>query len=589
MKMKDKFLVLLLLLSFMSCGKMLEMDSEMVKFEGDNTLDTPEDTLNSVMGIIRQMQVVADRTVLLGEIRADLMQVNDKATTDIKALAVVPMTDEANIYNQINDYYAIINNCNYYLANVDPEAQRLSKFIFKREYIAVKVYRAWTYLQLAKIYGKVPLVLNPLLSMEEAQQAMNMNPTDLQGICDYFISDLSQYVGSKDDEEMEFPQYGSVYGIDSRKLFIPLRVILGEMCLWTGRYTEAARYLHDYLTKTSRPITIGISKVQWNVKNEEEFYTSAPYDNRAGLATTENDANENIFVIPMETTEFNGIKSLLGTVYNSVEYNKYYAQVSPSQAMKRISREEDYLWLFSRTSTIKDSIRAPKDNLRSALMAGDLRLWGNYGTRKVNRDETSDYSEEIQTIKKLANNFIPIYRKQYVYLLYAEALNRAGFPHSAFAVLKYGLCNEENEKRIPADELEKAGDLIDFPNSAYRITDKTIDDQKYPKNTMGIHARGCGNAECDKLYCIEKTVTSPTDTIEMVEDLIVNEMALETAFEGLRYYTLMRIAMRRGNNSYLAEPISRRDDPDGTKKDMELYEKLMNRDNWYLPIVTKAK
>jgi hypothetical protein len=169
MNMKDKFLVLLLLLSFMSCGKMLETDSEMVEFAGDNTLDTPEDTLYSVMGIIRGMQVVADRTILLGEIRADLMQVNESATTDIKALANVPMTDEPNIYNRISDYYAIINNCNYYLANVDPEAQRLSKLIFKREYIAVKVFRAWTYLQLAKIYGKVPLVLNPLLTMEEAQ------------------------------------------------------------------------------------------------------------------------------------------------------------------------------------------------------------------------------------------------------------------------------------------------------------------------------------------------------------------------------------------------------------------------------------
>ena len=71
----------------------------------------------------------------------------------------------------------------------------------------------------------------------------------------------------------------------------------------------------------------------------------------------------------------------------------------------------------------------------------------------------------------------------------------------------------------------------------------------------------------------------------MVEDLIVNEMALETAFEGLRYYTLMRIAMRRNDNSFLAEPISRREG----EKNMERFEKLMNRDNWYLPIVTKAK
>ena len=569
MKMKDKFLVLLLLLSFMSCGKMLEMDSEIVEF--DNTLDTPEDTLYSVMGIIRKMQVVADRTVLLGEIRADLMQVNDKATTDIKALANVPMTDEPNIYNRISDYYAIINNCNYYLANVDPNAQRYSKYIFKREYIAVKVFRAWTYLQLAKIYGRVPLVLNPLLTVEEAQEAMNMNYSDMQGICDYFISDLSQYVGSKDDEEMEFPQYGDIFGFESKKFFIPLRVILGEMCLWTGRYTEAATYLHDYLTKTSRPMTERSGNMAWAVEGDLDFSKG-----RVSNSLTDNIASpsseENITFIPMEDTEFDGVKSLLGNVYNSTINNNYYAQVSPSAAMKKISRDEDFVGVWG-TGANKDTIWVPKENLPSALMAGDLRLYGNYDTWEMPLDvSTSDYSKERQSIDKFSGFFIPLYRKQYVYLLFAEALNRAGYPHSAFAVLKFGLRNEENLKRIPAKEIASAGELINFPNDAFT---------EY--NTYGVHSRGCGDSACDTLYRIEKTISETTDTIEMVEDLIVNEMALETAFEGLRYYTLMRIAMRRNDNSYLAEPISKREG----EKNMERFDKLMNRDNWYLPINTK--
>ena len=569
MNMKDKFLVLLLLLSFMSCGKMLETDSEMVEFASDNTLDTPEDTLYSVMGIIRGMQVVADRTILLGEIRADLMQVNESATTDVKALANVPMTDEPNIYNRISDYYAIINNCNYYIANVDPNAQRLSKLIFKREYIAVKVFRAWTYLQLAKIYGKVPLVLNPLLTVEEAQQAMNMNYTDIQGICDYFINDLSQYVGGKDDEDMEFPQYGDVYGEDSRKFFIPLRVILGEMCLWTGRYTDAARYLHDYLTKTNRPMPVWSGRMSWNVDGDLDFTTAYP---SRGISSSllNSRSDEYITFIPMEVTEFYGVKSNLDNVFESTLTNNYYAQVSPSAAMKKISRDEDFVTVI--TTTKKDTVRVPKEKLRSSLMAGDLRLYGTYSTTTVNRDETSDYSKEIQYIEKHPSYIVPLYRKQYVYLLFAEALNRAGFPHSAFAVLKYGLRNEENLKRIPVSELIPAAELINFPNDAFT-----------ENNTLGIHSRGCGNAECDTLYRIEQTLTATTDTIQMVEDLIVNEMALETAFEGLRYYTLMRIAMRRNDNSFLAEPISRREG----EKNMERFDKLMNRDNWYLPINTK--
>jgi hypothetical protein len=66
----------------------------------------------------------------------------------------------------------------------------------------------------------------------------------------------------------------------------------------------------------------------------------------------------------------------------------------------------------------------------------------------------------------------------------------------------------------------------------------------------------------------------------LVEDMIINEMALEGAFEGYRFYDLMRVALRRGDNAYLADPISLRN---GTV-DAELREKLMNKENWYLPL-----
>ena len=566
--MKNKILVLLMVLSCMSCGKMLEMDSEMVEFASDNKLDTPEDTLYSVMGIIRQMQVVADRTMLLGELRGDLMQLTPEASTDLQKVVAVPASDETSIYNNISDYYAVINNCNYYIANVDPNAERMSKKIFRNEYIAVKVFRAWTYLQLAKIYGRVPLVLEPLLSIEEAQNAVNSQYVDMQDICNYFISDLSQYVGAKDDAEVEFPQYGAVNGFDSRKFFIPLRVILGEMCLWAGRYTEAATYLHDYLTRTQNPVYVGAGAMSWVVSADLDF-TKASIANSFTQDLTEAGARENISLIPMETSEFYGVKSLVNNVYNSTLNNNYYAQAVPSEAMKQISKAADFVLEIAITATNKDTVTAPKDNLPYPNSAGDLRLYGSYRHDVVNRDATSDYSSDVNTIRKLPTDFIALYRVKYIYLLFAEALCRCGYVNSAFSILKYGLRNEENAKRIHKAERDAAGELINFSNDAFTET-----------NTFGIHARGCGDVHCDKNYVIEPTITATTDSVIMVEDLIANEMALETAFEGQRYYTLMRIAMRRNDNSYLAEPVSKRY---GLKND-DLYNKLMNRENWFLPI-----
>ena len=67
--------------------------------------------------------------------------------------------------------------------------------------------------------------------------------------------------------------------------------------------------------------------------------------------------------------------------------------------------------------------------------------------------------------------------------------------------------------------------------------------------------------------------------IPLVENLIINEMALEGAFEGYRFYDLMRVALRRGDASYLADPVSRRD---GIVNE-SIRSLLLDTKNWYLP------
>jgi hypothetical protein len=61
-----------------------------------------------------------------------------------------------------------------------------------------------------------------------------------------------------------------------------------------------------------------------------------------------------------------------------------------------------------------------------------------------------------------------------------------------------------------------------------------------------------------------------------VEDLIVDEEALELAFEGTRFFDLMRVAHRRGDASYLAKRLA--------KRDPSLQGKLMNENNWYFKL-----
>ena len=122
--------------------------------------------------------------------------------------------------------------------------------------------------------------------------------------------------------------------------------------------------------------------------------------------------------------------------------------------------------------------------------------------------------------------------------------------------------------------------------------------------TIGVHARGCGILKPDdperwSSYDYVKLVTKKIKenhgiTVtqeqiydgsydewvkEAVEDLIIDEDALELAFEGCRFSDLARVAIRRGDNSFLAKRVAKRK---GTI-DMEMYNMLLNQDSWYLP------
>ena len=701
MKNKSIISLLVFLMSFglatTSCEDMLtpDMDRNVENFTG-------RDTVNFYLGILSNVQEMIENNVILGEVRGDLCEPTDYVSDTISAVAnFIPTEDAENGLLNRAAYYKVINQCNYYLARVDTMAQKNNIYYMRKEYAQVQAIRAWTYMQLVQNYGTVPFITRPV---ENAGTGWESNSPEGTVNADNLLDKLLEnnlMRAYEYERTLGLPNYGTfktgAVDIPHKLTLFPTALVLGDLYLLRGAstsdYERAAAFYYDYL-EDAGAITNGNAGFRVYYNGEDKTYT--PNENGDWVMPTLNYNGDLITLVPSAANASIG-KTLtrVAQIYGfdphsstsstdqgdagialsgqiSVQVNYKNRQIAPTPSYINLCKNQIYALQESETK-----IEYPA-NLGDCRIDGTIKYMREDGQRRA---FIQKFCPRAMSSESYLSGFtfrynMPVYRKRQIYLRFAEAINRAGFPRHAFAILRNGLqakkmpairydsvqYDDVNKtfKKVPylrivadgtgyigIDEMRRALDHPDFLDFT--------DDAKW--NSQGIHAFGTGeHKDLDTLYTYDRIVGErmaqealragapaeaaqrlryslleesntpttgegegqptepdrsdytelpaddpqvPTDLaqqINAVETLIADEMALETAYEGWRYYDLMRIARHKNADNWgagvsgtqwMAWLISRRsldlkpyENP--TQYDATLFGKLSDPNNWFL-------
>ena len=221
-----------------SCEDMFDITSNRVVY--DHEINSTADSVYTTLGVLQCLRKVADRYVILGEVRGDMAVINENTKTSLRNIANFNFDDE-NEYLNVRDYYAIINNCNYALAKMDTDLAINNQRVMLDEYAALQGIRAWTYLQLAINYGEVPYYTYPVVTEADVEKAYSEGKKDIKAITEDLAPQLIPYL------DTDLPSF-----VNTRGGYPVLRLVLADMYLWSGDYENAVKYLDEYFMKNKK-------------------------------------------------------------------------------------------------------------------------------------------------------------------------------------------------------------------------------------------------------------------------------------------------------------------------------------------------
>lgn len=603
------FLISLVVLS--SCKDFLNPEQE-INITKDKIYDDWYEYRSIVMGLYGLQADLVEQLVILGELRGDLMKITENADADMVEVYNFNVSKE-NKYASPTNFFKLITATNSFitvLKTEHPEVLDSKKAVsnYDKMYGEALCMRAWAYFNAVRIYGKVPFLPESLTSIDEVNNFLNTPGTYIDSVHiiygvdgynndtlknvpialekNYYDQDLIiDYFTNELEKSIKPNGVGVNHFIDNNDQTWEVTVwnvyawhtLLGLMYLTDGDLAKAASHFESVAYTNSDNYRYQIDGSFGN-SNWRNIFTNI-------------DLREHIFTIWFNKTYF-----------QQNRFQEYFEPREPNKYMLKPTRSAIMYW-----ETTWDNYQLAVNNTQPWLtrtvfkgMPGDF--YRGYGASYLyvqNGVPVSENNVFSMLWLKSENDYrtSALLVEDADTMIYKYSINKGIFDQDAnFCVYRAAGVHLWLAELYVWWKFEQNGIVREFTSNAVNIVN---DGSNYSVNSSrlqrGVRGRvGFGGATdgirpANINYIKHPFTNEVTGYLDVtgnflglqlfLEDQIVAERARELAFEGERFYDLMRVAQRRNDPSFLAKRVSEKFP---AERRQEMYNYLMNEDNWYI-------
>jgi len=468
------------------------------------------------------------RMLIWGEMRSDNMTESNSSPEAIQQICRENLLI-TNDYCKYNKFYDVINRANTVLhfapivADKDPNYLWIELKANEAEAVALRCLCYW---YLIRAFHDVPYVTEPSIDDEGGYKKFYVPQSDFDTILTQIIADLESV---KDDAMKKYP---SDLENTARITQSAICAMLADMYLWRGQegdYDKCISVCQEITSQKKKEFEdLKIKKGKDNTIKEYNGYpliSNIPNNEILGNAYNEifgtGNSFESLFELPYDDKVSNGLVSSYYQSSSNAE-NQSTGNVKALDKIGSVRGEDNSVFVQMHDTRYHQSV----------VERGTSYGICKYAYSSVSITGTSsgvDLSESTMRNSSSQPNWI-IYRYSEVLLFEAEA-----------NIMKAKSINPSG-----ADSLAMAFEVSGYLNKAFNLID-------------AVNKRAIG-------YIAEEGVSKPFNpktlsredypSVSMMENLLFQERRRELMFEGKRWFDLVRISRRDGNQNRMLRFLS---------------------------------